>query len=89
MSAAATRQDDRCVEFVRILPGPIERVWSYLADSDKRREWLGAGILPEHVGERFSLHIKQLSAQPRISGYGLTGISYPRSNAVVVVPHDR
>jgi len=64
MSAAATRQDDRCVEFVRILPGPIERVWSYLADSDKRRQWLGAGVLPERMGERFSLHIKHSDYWP-------------------------
>jgi len=64
MSAAATRQDEQTVEFVRILPGPIEHVWSYLADSDKRREWLGAGILPEHVGERFSLHIKHAEFWP-------------------------
>ena len=64
MSAAATRQDEQTVEFVRILPGPIERVWSYLADSDKRRQWLGAGVLPARVGERFSLHVKHSDFWP-------------------------
>ena len=26
----------------RMLPGPIERVWSYLTESDLRRKWLAA-----------------------------------------------
>ena len=28
------------VQFVRVLPGPIERVWAYLTDGDLRRQWL-------------------------------------------------
>ena len=64
MNSFATRLDDSTVQFVRILPGPIERVWSYLADSDKRRQWLGAGALPARVGERFSLHIKHADYWP-------------------------
>ena len=27
----------------RLLPGPIERIWAYLTDSDLRRKWLAAG----------------------------------------------
>ncbi len=27
----------------RLLPGPIERVWAYLTESDLRRQWLAAG----------------------------------------------
>lgn len=27
----------------RMLPGPIERVWVYLTESDKRRQWLASG----------------------------------------------
>ena len=27
----------------RTLPGPIERVWAYLTESDKRRKWLASG----------------------------------------------
>jgi hypothetical protein len=26
-----------------LLPGPIERLWSYLTESEKRRRWFGAG----------------------------------------------
>ena len=29
----------------RLLPGPIERVWAYLTDSDLRRKWLAAGAM--------------------------------------------
>ena len=64
MSALATQLDEGTVEFVRILPGPIEKVWSYLADNDKRRQWLGSGALPARVGERFSLHIKHSDYWP-------------------------
>jgi uncharacterized protein YndB with AHSA1/START domain len=28
----------------RLLPGPIERVWQYLTDSDKRATWLAARL---------------------------------------------
>jgi uncharacterized protein YndB with AHSA1/START domain len=33
------------IRFVRRLPGPIERVWSYLADSELRGQWLAPGPL--------------------------------------------
>jgi uncharacterized protein YndB with AHSA1/START domain len=34
----------------RILPGPLERVWKYLTDSDKRATWLAAGNVEQQVG---------------------------------------
>ncbi|MGE0315333.1 MAG: SRPBCC family protein [Lautropia sp.] len=34
----------------RLLPGPIERVWNYLTDSDLRRQWLAAGQMEMRVG---------------------------------------
>ena len=34
------------VQFVRILPGPIEKIWDYLADGEKRGEWFAAGAMP-------------------------------------------
>lgn len=36
----------------RLLPGPIERVWSYLTDSDKRGQWLSSGEMDLRVGGR-------------------------------------
>lgn len=37
----------------RLLPGPIERVWAYLTDSDLRRQWLAAGEMELKVGAPF------------------------------------
>ena len=34
----------------RLLPGPIERVWAYLTESDLRRQWLAAGQMEMRVG---------------------------------------
>lgn len=39
----------------RLLPGPIERVWSYLTDSDLRRQWLAAGEMEMRRGASFEL----------------------------------
>jgi uncharacterized protein YndB with AHSA1/START domain len=37
----------------RMLPGPIERVWAYLTESDLRRKWLAAGDMEMKVGAPF------------------------------------
>ena len=37
----------------RLLPGPIERVWSYLTESELRRRWLAAGDMELKVGASF------------------------------------
>src|ERR1700704_5970097 len=34
----------------RLLPGPIERIWAYLTQSDLRRQWLAAGQMEMKVG---------------------------------------
>ncbi len=39
----------------RKLPGPIERIWDYLTDSDLRRQWLASGIMPAEPGGAFEL----------------------------------
>lgn len=35
--------EDGSMQFVRMLPGPIERAWSWLAEGDKRAQWLCDG----------------------------------------------
>ena len=37
----------------RLLPGPIERIWAYLTESDLRRQWLAAGEMEMKVGSSF------------------------------------
>jgi uncharacterized protein YndB with AHSA1/START domain len=39
----------------RLLPGPVERVWAYLTESDLRRQWLAAGEMEMKVGAPFEL----------------------------------
>lgn len=39
----------------RRLPGPIERVWDYLTDSELRRQWLAAGDMQLLPGTSFEL----------------------------------
>ncbi|MFC3692874.1 SRPBCC family protein [Chenggangzhangella methanolivorans] len=40
----------REITFHRILPGPIERVWAFLVEGEKRKLWLGAGEIEPRVG---------------------------------------
>ncbi len=56
--------DAHTVRFERLLPGPIERVWEYLVDSDKRGEWFASGALPAKVGESFALHFRHSDLSP-------------------------
>ena len=39
----------------RLLPGPIERVWAYLTESELRRQWLAAGQMEMKAGTPFEL----------------------------------
>ncbi|MEX0645463.1 MAG: SRPBCC family protein [Parvularculaceae bacterium] len=52
MSAMGKQIDKTTIEFERLLPGPIERVWAYLTDSKKRSEWLAAGDMELKAGGR-------------------------------------
>ncbi|HWB06752.1 MAG TPA: SRPBCC family protein [Verrucomicrobiales bacterium] len=47
------------VTFIRLLPGPLERVWSYFVESDKRAKWLASGPLEPRVGGRIDFHFRQ------------------------------
>ncbi|MFO1039380.1 MAG: SRPBCC family protein [Geminicoccaceae bacterium] len=42
------------LEIQRLLPGPIERCWAYLTQSDLRRQWLAAGEMELKVGAPFT-----------------------------------
>jgi len=56
------------VRFERLLPGPIERVWSYIVDGDKRARWLCGGDAEPRVGGKMEMHFdnESLSSQPDI-----------------------
>jgi uncharacterized protein YndB with AHSA1/START domain len=38
------------VRIVRTLPGPIERIWAYLTDPEKRARWFCGGVLEQKAG---------------------------------------
>ena len=64
MDAYGKMLDPHTVQFVRILPGPIETVWNYIADGKKRGEWFAGGMLPARVGERFEMRFKHSELSP-------------------------
>ncbi|MDH3350798.1 MAG: SRPBCC family protein [Gammaproteobacteria bacterium] len=49
------------VRFERLLPGPIERVWGYLVDSDKRAKWLCGGNTDSDIGGKVEMHFHNAS----------------------------
>jgi uncharacterized protein YndB with AHSA1/START domain len=65
-SAYAVRTSEDSVRIERLLPGPIERVWAYLTESDKRRQWLASGEMTLRVGEPVELLFRhaELSEAP-------------------------
>ena len=46
------------VVFVRNLPGPIELVWAYLTEADKRAKWFAGGEMDRFVGGNLELEFK-------------------------------
>ena len=53
--------DENTVRFERLLPGPIERVWSYLTEGEKRAAWLCAGDVETHKGGHVDMHFHNVS----------------------------
>ena len=53
--AYGTLIEPTTLKIQRLLPGPIERMWAYLTDSELRRKWLAAGAMEMKVGAPFEL----------------------------------
>ena len=59
MNKSATRNtygtliEPTTLKIQRLSPGPVERIWAYLVESDKRRKWLAAGTMELKVGAPF------------------------------------
>lgn len=45
--------DSDTLKIERLLPGPIDRVWAYLTQSQLRRQWLASGDMELEVGASF------------------------------------
>jgi len=53
--------DESTVRFERLLPGPIERVWAYITEGDKRARWLCGGDVEALNGGRVDMHFHNVS----------------------------
>jgi uncharacterized protein YndB with AHSA1/START domain len=52
------------VRLVRILPGPIERIWEYLTDPEKRARWFAGGPMEQRVGGKMRLEFCHKNIAP-------------------------
>src|SRR5689334_18757933 len=72
----------------RLLPGPIERVWAYLTDSDLRKQWLASGDMQMSVGAPFEFVWRndELSNPPAKRPEGFSAEHRMQSEIVEVDP---
>ncbi len=52
------------VRLVRTLPGPIERVWEYLTDDEKRARWFAGGTIEPRKGGKMELFFLHKNISP-------------------------
>lgn len=58
MSEYGVVLESGAVRFERLLPGPIERVWAYLTEADKRATWFCGGETQGREGGHIALFFK-------------------------------
>ena len=65
MSDYASMTGPDTVRIERLLPGPIERVWAYLTEPEKRAKWFCGGPMELRVGGKAELRFNhsELSAE--------------------------
>ena len=80
MNDYATRIAPDAIRLERLLPGPIDRVWAFLTESDKRARWLAAGEMELKPGGKVELNFdhNRISPEPTPAKYrdmpmGFTG----------------
>jgi len=52
------------VRIMRTLPGPIERLWSYLTDPEKRSRWFAGGPMELRAGGKMELFFHHKNIAP-------------------------
>ena len=52
------------IEIRRVLPGPIERVWAFLVQSELRGKWLASGDMDLRPGGNVHLHFHHAGLSP-------------------------
>jgi uncharacterized protein YndB with AHSA1/START domain len=86
-----TVTDANTLRMQRRLPGPIERVWAYLSDSDLRRQWLASGTMSLQPGATFELVWRndELSGSAAERPEGFSAVSRATCQFVEVEPPRR
>ena len=74
MNDYATRIAADAVRLERLLPGPIERVWEFLTDSDRRARWLAGGNFELRVGGKVELNFDHASLSAEATPARYTGM---------------
>jgi uncharacterized protein YndB with AHSA1/START domain len=71
MHQYATRIAPDAIRLERLLPGPIERIWGFLTEPEKRARWLAGGNFDLRPGGKVELDFKHdtLSAEPTPAKY--------------------
>ena len=52
------------LRLVRLLPGPIERVWEYLTDPEKRSRWFAGGLMEQKAGGKVVFAMRHANIAP-------------------------
>ena len=52
------------IRLMRLLPGPIERVWAHLTDPEKRRRWFAGGPMELRAGGKMELIFQHKNISP-------------------------
>jgi len=52
------------IRIMRTLPGPIERIWTYLTDPEKRRRWFAGGPMELRTGGKMELFFQHKNISP-------------------------
>lgn len=60
----AERIAEDAVRIERLLPGPVERVWTWLTDPDLRRQWLAGGPMDLRDGGAVELRFRHAELSP-------------------------
>jgi len=58
------RLDKTTVRFERLLPGPIDRVWEYITNGEKRAKWLAGGKTEPEVDGLVQMNFNNSSLSP-------------------------
>jgi uncharacterized protein YndB with AHSA1/START domain len=83
MNDRATLIDPSTIRFERLLPGPVERVWAYLTESNKRALWLAAGEFDLRVGGKVELLFDNSRITDEAPPAGAHGAAPHRAEGVI------